>query len=190
VFFRSGRSRDYGVPCALRPRLTASVRYQQFDDGCGWAALFRFASRHRQRNSFSSGIARDQAANRFNAPFGIALHFSQVRQHSGVCVHQFNFARFRRVEHIDEHAPCKNPSRRLCLIVGPAPEGGETGISGCFRESDKFGSGHGHTLYLQQKVMQVFVAAATAQQTFDISIVESPFCMNHCAEPQPTFSKT
>ena len=53
---------------------------------------------------------------------------------------------------------------------GSAQECVETGISGCFGESDKFGSGHGHALRLQQEVMQVFVAAPTSQQTFDIAV--------------------
>jgi hypothetical protein len=54
--------------------------------------------------------------------------------------------------------------------LGSAHEYEETGISGCFRESDKFSSGHGHALRLQQEVVQVFVAAPTSEQSFDIAV--------------------
>ena len=98
--------------------------------------------------------------------------------------------RLRGVE-VGAHSRAKNA--KDAKKFGSAQECGETGISGCFRESDKFGSGHGHALRLQQEVMQVFVAAPTSQQTFDIAvhrfhdthrhfgaaIVEDPIQMTH-----------
>ena len=65
--------------------------------------------------------------------------------------------------------------------IGSAREFGESGILSCFRESHKFGSGHGHPLRLQQKVMQVFIAAPTSQQSFDISVHRFHNAHRHCS---------
>ena len=76
----------------------------------------------------------------------------------------YGFRTFRILELALYHSLGKLPEPELTHdFFGSAQESDEVRILGGFLESDEFGLGGGHTLRLQQQVVEIAVATTTTQ---------------------------